>query len=157
MVCSVYMIYRINFLNFISLDILGKMNDIWYDSLEKSPLTPPNYVFTSVWLLLYTLMVVSFIRIIYRSAYGLPLLLFVSQIILNVLWVSKFFTYHNIPLSLVIIILLLIVVIIMTYSFYTYDNIAGLIQLPYILWLLFAIYLNWYIYKHMNVSVHKSM
>jgi len=122
----------------------------WYDTLKKSPWTPPKYVFTLIWPLLYLLMFVGFIRVLKTTNNIIVVVFFIMQILLNISWPTIFFDYHNIHLSFIIIVMLLICVIIMTHSFYLHDHVAGLIQIPYILWLCLATYLNWYILKHNN-------
>lgn len=120
----------------------------WYDTLKKSSLTPPNYVFNVVWTLLYLLMFVGFAKVLHVTSDVSVITFFIIQLLLNLSWTPIFFKYHNIPLSFIVIILLLICVMIMTYKFYLHEHVAGLMQIPYIIWLCLATYLDWYILKY---------
>lgn len=117
----------------------------WYDELNKSPLTPPNYVFSVVWTVLYILMFVGLFRT-YKNPYIIAI--FLIQLALNVSWSPIFFNYHAVGLSMIVICLLICCVISMAYMFYQYDELSGLMQIPYIIWLFIAGYLNWYVLSH---------
>jgi translocator protein len=120
----------------------------WYDQLQKSPLTPPPMAFRLVWPMLYILMFYGLYKVlslVESTNMLFIVVLFVVQILLNISWSPIFFTYHQIHTSLTIIYILLIIVVLMTYVFYWVDEWSGIIQIPYIIWLMFASYLNWYI------------
>ena len=120
----------------------------WYDTLEKSSLTPPSIIFSLVWPILYLLMFIGFAMVLSSNQSPIIILIFILQIGLNLSWSPIFFQLHNIQLALYIIGLLFLSVLVMTYMFYQQNTVAGLLQGPYILWLGLAFYLNWYIYKH---------
>ena len=116
----------------------------FYNSLNKSSLTPPPKVFSIVWTILYALMVYSF-YVIYKKDKS-KLKFFYLQIIINILWVIVFFTFNSYKLSLVLLIVLIYLVYKMYITFKEVDKTIGLIQLPYLCWLGVALYLNGYIY-----------
>jgi len=121
----------------------------WYKSLNKSSLTPPNYVFGIVWPILYLLMVVSVFLIIRKKGIYEPALLFFTiQLFLNLNWTSIFFNRKDIKTGLIVIIATLIFTIYTAFLFYRIDKIAGYLMIPYIIWLTFACFLNFYIYKN---------
>jgi benzodiazapine receptor len=122
----------------------------WYNTLNKSPLTPPSIVFRVVWPILYIMMFVSVITLFQSTQkfIYLPAILFILQLSLNLRWPYVFFTQHDIQLSMTIIVTLTISVICTTYMFYQYNPMSGLLLIPYTIWLCFATYLNWYIYTH---------
>ena len=108
----------------------------WYQSIEKSSLTPAPYVFGIVWPILYFLMgVVSY----YKS----PKIyyLYIFQLLLNGSW-SWLFFYFNLPLIALIDIYLLIVINCLIQQKLITDNVLFFIYLPYLLWILYASYLN---------------
>lgn len=122
----------------------------WYDSLKKSPLTPPNQIFGIVWPILYVLIVVSLVLFIMayddQNIFVSPALIFFTiQMILNLLWSPIFFKQKRLCLSLFIIMTMVIFVILTMIQFYKYSKIASWLLLPYLLWILFATYLNFYI------------
>lgn len=117
----------------------------WYDTLTKPLLNPPAWVFTPVWIILYITIFVALILYTIKfsscskfSGY----IYFVVQMLLNLAWSPAFFYAHNIGLALVIIILLDIMVILMIAKFFSVSKLSGLILIPYLIWILFATYLN---------------
>jgi len=120
-------------------------NSFWYDLLIKPPLTPPSWVFAPVWAILYILIFVSFALYAikpYSSGKSWGYFLFFTQMILNLCWSPVFFHFHNIGMALAIIIILDIFVILNIIEFFKVSKTAGLLLIPYVLWILFATYLN---------------
>lgn len=123
---------------------------IWYPTLNKSVLTPPNIVFPIVWSLLYICIGLSLGLVICSKNVNNYLFigLFAIQIILNFTWSISFFYLQNPVLGLINIILLEIFIIL--YTIYTYSSVklSSLLFIPYLLWVGFAGYLNLYIVLH---------
>jgi len=118
-----------------------------YSQLNKPPISPPGYIFPIVWTILYVLMGISS-HIIYES--NSPnskkvLKVYVFQLILNFLWSIIFFGFNNFVLAFVWILFLILVIIYMIYEFSKISKIAALLQIPYLLWCIFAAYLNFMI------------
>lgn len=119
----------------------------WYPSLVKSSMTPPGMVFAVVWVVLYLLMGVS-AGIIWntRSIYTwLVLLVFFIQLGLNLLWSVTFFGMQSPFMGVVVLTLLLTAVALYTGIAYTQSKVAAYMNVPYLLWLCFALYLNGYV------------
>ena len=119
----------------------------WYPSLVKSSLTPPGYVFSIVWGVLYLLMGVS-AGIIWsmRSTYSWALiLLFVVQLVFNLLWTLCFFYFRSPVLGFAVLVVLFMFVMLYVAGCYTQSKFAAIVNIPYLLWLLFAGYLNVYV------------
>ncbi|MBR4434711.1 MAG: tryptophan-rich sensory protein [Clostridia bacterium] len=125
-----------------SLVSMGKMEE--YSALKQPPLSPPSWLFPVVWTILFVLMGVSAARVYLNSSEDFPfaLKLYVLQLVLNVLWTPLYFALNLRLAAFVLLVLLLIAVVYMTYEFYKTDRTAAYLQIPYIVWLVFAGYLN---------------
>ena len=126
----------------------GNMNI--YSSIIRPPLSPPGWVFPVVWSLLYFLMGVS-VYLVWNSALRdnikrRAFILFGIQLALNFIWSPIFFNQQQFLLAFVVLIILLLFTVLMIISFYKTSKKAALLQLPYLLWLTFAAYLNFAIY-----------
>ena len=121
----------------------------WYDSLQRPPLAPPNWIFGPVWTLLYIgIAVAGFL--IWRSpeTSRLALALWGTQLTLNALWSYLFFGLERPGLALVEISILLMVIVATTLFFFRIRPMAGALFVPYTMWVSFATYLNagfWYL------------
>lgn len=116
----------------------------FYNSLEKPALSPPGIVFPIVWSILYTLMGISLYIISESKSLDKEqsYLIYILQLIVNSLWTLLFFGFGLKFISLLWIILLIVLVVIMIKNFYKINKTAGLLQIPYSIWLFFAAYLN---------------
>ena len=117
---------------------------IWYFSLTKPYLTPPAWIFAPVWSFLYLTIAFSFVLYFLKKDEnkGLGYLYFLVQMILNLIWTPLFFGTKNILLALIVIILMDVFIILTIKKFYEVRKFAGLILIPYLIWTLFATYLN---------------
>lgn len=113
--------------------------------VTKPPLTPPAIVFPIVWGILFALMGISAARISLTppsAARNRGLNLFVVQLAVNFLWSPVFFNLRSYPLALAVLVFLWILVLLMILSFRKADKTSAYLQLPYLVWLTFAGYLN---------------
>lgn len=119
-------------------------DEIWYNSLTKPPFTPPMYVFTPAWIILYITIFAALYLYIKTPAFDKKegYYYFAAQLILNFLWSPIFFGLMNMTLALVDIILMDIFTYLTIRRFYSVSKTSALILLPYFLWILFATYLN---------------
>lgn len=115
-----------------------------FPALKQPPLSPPGWLFPVVWTILYTLMGISAARVyLANTAETAPALwLYAFQLIVNALWSPIFFTLGLRLVAFVWLLALIALVIAMTAKFKRVDVPAGNLQLPYLIWLLFAGYLN---------------
>lgn len=121
------------------------MDLIWYNSLNKPALNPPNWIFAPMWGIIYFLMFCSFLLMIYSGTNidkKPAIILFVTQLLLNFSWSPIFFYFHNIKLAFVIIFFLNLFLILTIISFFKISKISAILLIPYLLWLIFATYLN---------------
>lgn len=124
-------------------------NNIWYKSLKKSNLTPPDYVFGYVWTILYIMMFFSLIKYLTTNKKNkknkIGLIFLTIQLFFNVIWSPIFFKYRDIKKGLYVLIALWISLMITFNIFYKDNKEAGLLLIPYLVWSSFALYLNYYI------------
>ncbi len=116
---------------------------MWYEELNKPFLTPPAFVFPIAWTILYILMAVSvffFVREAKERIY--PLVIFSIQLLLNLLWAPTFFMSHNIQMALLIVLLMIAFTAYTISLFYKQSKISAYLLIPYLLWIIFAAYLN---------------
>lgn len=122
-------------------------NFIDYGSLERPLLSPPGILFPIVWTILYTLMGISYGILKSNSLTDNKInFIYYFQLAVNALWSIFFFVFKWRLFSFLWIILLIVLVIIMIIRFYSKNKLSGLLQIPYLLWILFASYLNLSIY-----------
>lgn len=122
-----------------------------YEGLNQPPLAPPGFLFPIVWTALYALMGIGSVMV-YRSenadagTRNKALFTYGLQLAVNFLWSLIFFNMQNYLLSFAVIIVLWVLIISMIVDFRRVNETAGNLQLPYLLWVTFAAYLNLMIY-----------
>lgn len=117
-------------------------------NIVKPSFTPPSIVFPIVWFILFTLMGISS-YIIWSSESKdkkNALIIYGIQLFFNSLWTFFFFNLGLYLFSFIWILIILILVIIMFYKFYKINKTAALLQIPYVLWLIFASIINFNVY-----------
>jgi len=121
------------------------MPGAWYASLAKPSWTPPSGVFAPVWTVLYVLMAVSAWLVWRRVGFGTAgaaLVLFVVQLALNALWSYLFFGLHRAGAAFLDIVALWLAILVVLVLFWRHDRWAGALLAPYLLWVIFASFLN---------------
>lgn len=123
----------------------------WYSVLHRSTLTPPNYVFPIAWTILYAIIGASGWLIWHDQSF--PKLtviktLYSLQLILNWSWTPLFFHYHLTGFSLVVLGTMDILVFALICLAYRKMEVVSLLMIPYLSWILFASYLNFYIWQY---------
>ena len=118
-----------------------------YNDLVKPTLSPPGYIFPIAWTIIYLLIGISYVLLKQNGEVSKQTKqLYYVQLIFNYLWTFIFFVLEFRLLSVLWIIILDVLVIYMTYQFYKQNKISGILLIPYVLWLIFATYLNVSIY-----------
>ncbi|MEE1319895.1 MAG: TspO/MBR family protein [Ruminococcus sp.] len=121
---------------------MGSMEN--FEKIAKPPLTPPSILFPIVWFILFTLMGISS-YIIYESDSPYrknALTIYGIQLVVNFIWPLLFFNLQAYLFSFIWIMLLWVLIIVMIVEFYKVSKPAALLQIPYLLWVTFAAYLN---------------
>lgn len=118
----------------------------WYAMLIKPGFTPPNVVFPLVWTFLYALMALSFWRILRArpeaGPKGRAILIYLGQMVLNILWSWAFFNQRSPYGGLVVIGLLFVAIVLTIREFRKIDRPAGYALFAYLGWIAFASLLN---------------
>ena len=122
-------------------------NSIDYQTLERPAFAPPSMAFPIVWTILYVLMGISYGILDSKSLVDSSInSIYYLQLFFNALWPIAFFILKWRLFAFFWIIILAVLVLIMIIRFYAKNKAAGLLQIPYLLWTLFATYLNWGVY-----------
>lgn len=125
--------------------------DGWYAGIVKPALNPPAWVFGPVWTTLFILMGIAAFLIwkggLERRKVKIALAIFLGQLVLNTLWSIIFFGLHSPGGALVEIIFLWLAIFITIIIFAKISKLAAWLLVPYILWVSFAMYLNFAIYR----------
>lgn len=121
-------------------------NQPWYDTLKKSPLTPPTAVFPVAWTILYLMIFCSFFIYLGSEPTIMGLTVFIISLLLNFSWSPVFFRARKIGLSLIIIILMWLSIIATIFQVGMRSQLSARLLYPYLAWVTFATYLNAYIW-----------
>ena len=118
-------------------------NYIDYNSLVKPTFAPPSIIFPIVWTLLYILMGVSFGILKSKSLLDDETKnIYYIQLFVNALWPIFFFVFKWRLFSFIWILILILLVFLMIKEFYKKNKLSGFLQIPYLLWIIFASILN---------------
>jgi benzodiazapine receptor len=135
----------------------------WYVTLTKPSFNPPGWIFGPVWLLLYTLIGISLYLVLLQNKkptglfswfkYKLQrkkreriqsaIVFFLIHLVVNALWSLVFFGMRDVGSALIVIILLWIMILTLIIEFFKIDKKAGLLLIPYLVWVSFATVLNY--------------
>jgi translocator protein len=123
----------------------------WYRFLEKPAFNPPSWIFAPVWISLYTIMGIS-LYLVWRKGFNSPevryaIILFLVQLVFNSLWSIVFFGYQSPGGGVIVITILWFLILMNIFCFYKISTPAGLLLIPYFLWVSFAVLLNFSIWR----------
>ena len=114
----------------------------WYSTLNKSVLTPPDWVFAPVWTTLYLFMAIA-IWSAWHKNYNINLVfIYLIHLCFNTTWSIVFFVFHNIELALLNLIVILTFIAILTFKYKKISNLSFYLMIPYLLWSCYALILN---------------
>ena len=117
----------------------------WFATLNNPSFAPPNWLFGPVWTTLYLVMGISLFQIWILDAgneRNKAIFVFILQLLFNFAWSFLFFYYNRIGLALIDIIVLWMSILLMLLQFYRLKPMAAYINIPYLLWVSFAMVLN---------------
>ena len=120
-----------------------------YQTLVKSALTPPDFVFPLVWSVLYVLMGIGLAIVLNQQKLGAQGagIIWLMQLGANFLWSPLFFRWQLFAAALVCLAVLWLLVLTMMFVFAKASRTAALLQLPYLVWVAFAGYLNYVVWQ----------
>lgn len=116
-------------------------------AFTKVPLSPPGYIFPIVWAILYTLMGISS-YLIFISGHPdtkKALTTYLIQLFFNFSWSILFFRFELYWFAFIWLLILIIMIILMIRQFHSINLLSAYLQIPYLLWCIFAAYLNYMI------------
>ena len=115
----------------------------WYSSLNKSFLTPPDWIFAPVWTTLYLMMTLAIWFYWHSKNRNMnTVLIYFIHLLFNTTWSIIFFVFHNISLALLNLIVLILFIVILTVKFKQISIISYYLMIPYLLWTCYALILN---------------
>ena len=121
----------------------------WYKELKVAPWNPPSYVFGIVWPILYLLMFISLI-IVWTDKkcypYCTAITYFIIQLFFNLIWTTLFFRLRMPLLALLDLSIIVVLMLLALIEFYKLNTFVFWLNIPYTVWLIFAWYLNVYIW-----------
>ena len=123
--------------------------EIYGLTVNKPPLSPPDWVFPVVWTILYSLMGISAARVWLAEdsqEKSRSISLFIAQLAVNFFWPLFFFNLQAYGFALLWLILLWVLVFLLIFNTRRVDMLASWLLIPYLIWLTFAIYLNFGVY-----------
>ena len=140
-------IYWITTFEIISygMGLITRSNMDWYKLLDKSIITPPGYIFSIVWTILYAFLGwCAYLLYSKRKNKKIKqmLFLFLLQILFNWSWIPIFFGLHNVNMAFGILILTISLTLCILIKSFSYWQAVASVLIPYFCWLLFACYLN---------------
>ena len=122
-----------------------------YSQINQPPLTPPSWIFPVVWFVLYTLMGIGS-ALVYVNREREPdsaasaLKIYAVNLVFNFLWSIVFFNFRAYLFAYIWLMILWVIIIVMIAKFRRVSPAAAWMQIPYLLWVTFASYLNLMIY-----------
>ena len=123
----------------------------WYSTLAKPSFSPPNFIFGPVWTILYTLMGISLFLIwrkgLRKTKVRKAVKIFMIHLFFNAIWSIIFFGFRNPGVAFVEIVMLWFLIVLTIKRFWKIDKLAAYLLLPYLLWVSFASFLNFTVWK----------
>ena len=130
--------------------LLSGNNTQIYESINRPNFAPPGFIFPIAWAILYILMGISYYLVVTSKDTGIrkrSLNVYYIQLILNSLWSLVFFRFRLFFIGFLWVLALIGLVLYMIYLFVKSNKVAGYLQIPYILWLVFAGALSFSIFR----------
>ena len=134
----IFLLVCVNAVGAVAGSFMTEESMMWYKSLPLPSLTPPDYIFSIVWPILYILMAISMFLVWNKASPRF----FALQLMCTALWPFVFFYLHSVQVGIGVIIALIVLLVLTIKTFYPVSKMAGLLLVPQLLWSFFALYLN---------------
>jgi len=125
-------------------------DDPWYADLRKAPLTPPDFAFALIWPVLFALMLAGALMVLHEAGSfkraSAAMGLYFTMLAANVSWSLFFFGFRDPAVALGVLVALWLLVATTMLRFAIHAPRAALLQVPYLVWVTFAGYLNFYVW-----------
>ena len=115
----------------------------WYSTLVKPGFNPPDYIFPTIWIILYVSMAFA-VWLIWINPKKTEKIIYIYfiHLLVNASWSVVFFALHQIFLALVVIVIILLLVLWLIKLYYPINKLSSFLMTPYLVWLVFAFVLN---------------
>ena len=115
----------------------------WYSTLVKPSFNPPDYIFPTVWVVLYVSMAFA-VWLIWINPKKQEKIIYVYfiHLLINASWSVVFFALHQIFLALLVIVVIILLVLWLIKKYYPINKLSAALMVPYLIWLAFAFALN---------------
>lgn len=125
--------------------------ETWYATIKKPTIAPPNWVFAPVWTILFLLMGIA-AYLVWRQGWSNPqvrtaVVIFLIHLIVNILWSAVFFGLRAPMAAFFVIIALWLLILVIIILFANITVTAGILLIPYLLWVSFASVLNFMLWR----------
>ena len=119
----------------------------WYSTLTKPGFNPPDYIFPSIWIILYVSMAFA-VWLIWINPKKTEKIIYIYfiHLLVNASWSIVFFALHQVFLALLVILIILLLVVWLIKLYYPINKVSALLMFPYLAWLSYAFVLNFYIF-----------
>ena len=119
------------------------LKEPWYSNLIKPDFNPPDWIFAPVWTLLYLMMTLAIWIFWHTKNRDInTIYIYLIHIVFNATWSLAFFAFHNIFLAFINLVILICLIIILIHRFRRVNFISSYLMIPYLLWCLYALFLN---------------
>lgn len=148
----IIMLQKFKILGIVSIPlIVGLLSTLFvdfnfYKEINLPSVAPPSILFPIVWTILYVLIGISLYLILRDGKNKENITLFITQLLINFIWVICFFRFRLFFGSFIIIIILDCIVLYSILEYYKYNKVSSYLLIPYFLWIVFASYLNWMVF-----------
>ena len=150
---SLILILTVTFLSSSIAGWVTRINiDPWYQSLNRLPFSPPNWIFAPVWTTLYALMSIAIWIVYEKTKFSEPafskkiIKIYFYHLVINFTWSFVFFYYHLIFSAFINILFLIIAIIILMVLYFPRSKTSFALMIPYLIWVIFAAVLNFGLY-----------
>ena len=119
------------------------LKEPWYSNLIKPDFNPPDWIFAPVWTSLYLMMTLAIWIFWHTKNRDInTIYIYLIHIVFNATWSLAFFAFHNIFLAFINLVILICLIIILIQRFRRVNFISSYLMIPYLLWCLYALFLN---------------